>query len=138
MKKIILLSTVAAFSFAAAASAATLTNTDKTDAKFIANIGGEEETVTLKENASYDSKGKDVGFIFGTEKPVLAKGEEHFVIKGGKIEMEPAKTSSTETKQELKVGGVAIQTKDGAPVTLSSAPAKLEPAAKAATAPAAK
>ncbi len=124
MNKFVLLSTIAAFALSAGvASAAVVTNSDKSDVTFSTNIGGKVESVTLKENGVYDSKGKDVGITIGSEKPVLAKAGESFVIKAGKLEAMP-KTVSTDVKTET------------APVTLSAEPAKLEPAAKAAAAPA--
>lgn len=96
MNKVLFLSTLASVSLAAGvASAVTLTNLDKADATVKADIAGQVETVTLKENASFDSKGKDASFVIGNEAPVAAKGGDHLVIKGGKIEA--AKTVKLET-----------------------------------------
>jgi|GEM_PF-2972887 len=96
MHKITLFSTLAAVSlFSGSASAVTLTNHDKADVSVVVAIDGKTETVLLKENASFDSKGKDASFTLGTEKPVAGKASEQFVIKGGKIEMQATKAEIT-------------------------------------------
>lgn len=114
INKLMLASSLVAFTFASGvASAVTLTNLDKADATVSVAVGTNHETVTLKENASYDSKGKDATLTFGKEKPIAAKAGDKLVIKGGKIEadtdakaevktMAPAAAATTDIKSDVK------------------------------------
>jgi hypothetical protein len=110
MKILVLLTSVAAFSLAAGiASAATLKNTDKEPVSVTVENAGKSETVSIKPNESYDSKGKDVTFTLGKEKPVVAKAADNFMIKGGKIEAQMATATLMEKTVKTETSTTAIK-----------------------------
>lgn len=97
MNKFVMLGSVAAFVLSAgAAGAVTIQNTDKDEVKFSVEMGGKKEHVMLKQNESFDSKGKDLTIHLHKEKPVMAKADEQFIIKGGKLEAKTAEAAKSE------------------------------------------
>ena len=102
MKKLILITTAAAFTLASGAVfAATLKNTDKGIATVSVDIGGKAQTIKLKPGATYNTRGKEATFAIGADK-LAAKGNDKLVIKNGKIEAEVAAAAPAAGKPTTK------------------------------------
>jgi hypothetical protein len=109
MNKFVLLTTAAVFALTGVASAATLTNNDKSAVKVSVTVdGGKAQHISLKPGANFDSKGKAASFKLHKQTAVSAKADGNFVISGGKIVDASAKAAATPAKTTAKVADKTV------------------------------